>query len=143
MTVIAWDGKTLAADKRAVNAGLSRTVTKIRRMGKLLVGASGNASASAELFEWVKRGRKEKDFPKIQSKTDDNASLLVIDHGRILKYEVSPIPIIFEDKFFAMGSGRDYALAAMFLGKDAVYAVQIACLFDVDCGNGIDLLNLE
>ena len=38
MTVIAWDGHTLAADKRSVSGGgIARTVTKIQRHGDCLI----------------------------------------------------------------------------------------------------------
>jgi hypothetical protein len=43
----------------------------------------------------------------------------------------------------AFGSGRDYAEAAMFLGCDAKRAVEVACQFQTDCGNGIDTLRLK
>ena len=37
---------------------------------------------------------------------------------------------------------RDFALAAMHLGKSAREAVEVACALDVFCGNGIDTLEL-
>lgn len=40
----------------------------------------------------------------------------------------------------AIGTGRDYARAAMHLGRNAVEAVQVAILFDENCGNGVDTL---
>jgi hypothetical protein len=42
------------------------------------------------------------------------------------------------EAFCAMGSGRDFALAAMHLHKSAADAVLIASLFDVYCGNGFN-----
>jgi hypothetical protein len=42
MTVIVWDGKTLAADKQATQADLKRKVTKIHRLRGHLVGVSGD-----------------------------------------------------------------------------------------------------
>ena len=45
-----------------------------------------------------------------------------------------------EDQFAAWGSGRDFALTAMHLGKSAREAVEIACLFENGCGNGVDVL---
>jgi ATP-dependent protease HslVU (ClpYQ) peptidase subunit len=59
--------------------------------------------------------------------------------GSVMRYEGAwPIPI--EDRQFAMGSGRDYARAAMHLGCSAAEAVAVACEFDENCGNGIDTL---
>jgi ATP-dependent protease HslVU (ClpYQ) peptidase subunit len=143
MTVICWDGKTLAADKRSVNNGLIRKVTKIRRIGNLLCGASGEMWACQEAFEWIERGRKPEDYPKCQTDKDYYADLLVIDNGKILKYERSPYPLTIEDETFAMGSGRDFAISSMFYGGTAQEAVQFASLFDPGCGSGMDFLKVE
>lgn len=40
------------------------------------------------------------------------------------------------------GSGRDFAEAVLHLGHDARKAVEVACHFQTDCGNGIDSLDL-
>lgn len=143
MTVIAWDGKTLAADKRMVSAGLILTTTKIRRIGGLLVGAAGNISSTAELMAWVERGRNPVDWPASQKDKEDWAGLLVIEGRRILRYEQSPFPCELEDRVVATGSGRDFAIAAMHCGKTAREAVELACLLENGCGNGVDVLELS
>ena len=61
----------------------------------------------------------------------------------IRKWERSPYPLKFHDEQFAIGSGRDFALAAMYLGKTAAQAVEVACVFDSGCGNGVDAMALE
>lgn len=141
MTTIAFDGKTLAADRRALNSGLVRTTTKIKRFGNLLAGASGDLSATIEALEWVRTGRSPEDWPAIQ-RGEDYAALLVIDAGRILLYEKSPHPAEFNDSIFAIGSGRDFALAAMYLWKSAREAIEIASVFDCGTGNGVDVLEV-
>lgn len=138
MTVIAWDGHALAADKQATDCGLGRTVTKIHRIGDLLVSSCGNCSHGRALIDWVRKGRVIADFPKAGN--DGRATLLVIENGRVKSYEEGPHPIELEDTFYACGSGRDYAMAALALGKTAVEAVQLACRFDTDCGMGWDVL---
>ena len=143
MTVIAWDGKTLAADKRAVNCGLVRTVTKIKRIGKLLVGVSGNTAGMAEAFRWIEMGCPYDKYSDILKDRNDGPSIMVIDAGRIILYGTSPLPTEYEDKIFASGSGRDFALTAMHLGKTAREAVEVACLFENGCGNGVDELTLD
>jgi len=143
MTVIAWDGKTLAGDKRATCAGLIRTVTKILRVGPLLVAGSGDLDMVVAGFVWVEGGRKPEEFTAAMRDRDTSPDILVIEEGRVLKYERTPYPMLFEDKLFAMGSGRDYALAAMYLGCDARKAVEVASEFDAGCGNGVDTLTLE
>lgn len=54
MTVIAWDGQTLAADKRAVSGGgIARTVTKIMRHDDALLAITGDWDAGAEMRAWL------------------------------------------------------------------------------------------
>lgn len=142
VTVIAWDGKTLAADKRACNNGLARTTTKIHRVGDVLVAFSGDAAQGREMLAWVTAGRQVADFPASQRDENKWATLIVVDEHGLSVYEQTPYPIPFEDGYFASGSGRDFALAAMHCGKTAAEAVEVACFFQVDCGNGIDVLEL-
>ena len=47
-----------------------------------------------------------------------------------------------EGPFCAIGSGRDFALAAMALGHSAIEAVTVAGRFDTASGNGFDALPL-
>lgn len=152
MSIVAWDGKFLAADKRGTFQGLSRTVTKIFRVEPVLtrvrvdaafVGMCGNAAEGYDMIEWVRAGRIPDEFPVNQRDDKLWASCLVIERdGRVNLYERSPNPVCIEEKLIAIGSGRDFALAAMYLGKSAREAVEIACVFEQGCGNGVDVLEL-
>ncbi|MCK4121398.1 hypothetical protein HFK83_03310 [Ralstonia pseudosolanacearum] len=141
MTVIAWDGKTLAADKRATSVGLARTVTKIQRHGDVLLAMTGDWDVAVELREWLKAGAVPRDFP--EKAREDNASLIVIGRGGIAVYSTGPFPMPIEQEKVAFGSGRDFAEASMYLGCSAIEAVSVACHFQTDCGNGIDALTLD
>jgi ATP-dependent protease HslVU (ClpYQ) peptidase subunit len=144
MSVIAWDGKTLAADKRATFGGnLILTTTKIRRIGNMLVGYAGGADFGEQMVQWVADGADPADFPTGQRDKDDWAGVLVLRPGQpVARYERTPYPILFEDRCVAVGSGRDFAMAAMYLGCDAKRAVEVACALDVNCGNGVDVLTM-
>lgn len=144
MTVIAFDGKTLAADKQASFGGLLRTVTKIHRIGSLLVGGSGEVAFIGNMLEWIRNGRDPATFPASQRDKDDWQPIMVVEpDGCMLIYERSPHPVRWQDRFGAIGSGRDYAMAAMHLGRSAAEAVGVACALDAGCGNGIDTLELH
>lgn len=143
MTVLAWDGRTLAADKRMTVAGLAQRVTKIFRVRNNLVGISGTGALGLQMIEWFKGGADPNTFPPSQRTEDDWALLVVINAGGIFEYQRSPFPIQIESDVWASGAGRDYALAAMHCGKTAREAVEIACLFETSCGNGIDTLTLD
>jgi len=143
MTVIAWDGKTLAADKRGTCAYMRYSVTKIHRVPDGLVAFSGGGAHAGELLNWFHGSRNPDAYPRCDN--DSGAGTIHIDqHGKVRMYSsANPFPELIESPFFARGSGRDYAMAAMHLGCDARRAVEVACEFDIGCGNGIDTLTLE
>jgi len=143
MTCVAWDGKTLAADKRAVNSGMIFTVTKIFKVRGRLVAASGDFDRVNESVAWFAAGADPAKMPPYARDNSDFVAMLVIEKdGTILKYERSAVPFKIESPFYAIGSGRDYAMAAMHLGHSAMEAVEVACALDSGCGNGIDTLTL-
>jgi 20S proteasome alpha/beta subunit len=144
MTIICWDGKTLAADKRGSDGGCPRTITKIRRTrGGHLMGCSGSANRDAEIMAWYENGADPKGYPDSERDEQKCSVLLVIQPGPIVKYfNGTPYPVVFEDKYVCIGSGRDYAQAALHLGHSAVEAVGVAIALDINCGNGIDALTL-
>ena len=142
MTTIAWDGKSLAADKRVVICGLQRTTTKIHKVGAALVGCSGSGYQAAEMLAWARAGFKKNTFPESQRDDELAVEMLVILPTGIQVYGDTPYAVEYEDKHFAIGSGRDFALAAMFLGKSAQDAVLLAAEFDPGTGSGVDTLTL-
>lgn len=143
MTVIAWDGKTLAADKLSARGGTGYTITKIRRIDNLLVGASGGSDYCAQMLAWIEGGRDIAKFPADQNTKDDFACVVAVtDGGRVLTYDRTPYPVHIESMPFAIGCGRDCALGAMAAGATAAEAVEITGRFDINCGRGVDMLEL-
>lgn len=141
MTVIAFDGRTLAADRLADCNGARRTVTKIQRIDGALIGGAGNMGRVFAMVEWFRRGAVPADFPS--GAADNNwAVLLVVKDGRAVTYEQSPWPLEFKDRQIAIGSGRDFAMAAMHLGQDARGAVEVAIDLCPSCGGGVDVLEV-
>ena len=140
MTVIAWDGQTLAADKRAVSGGgIARPCTKIELFGNDLLAMTGSWDVAAEMREWYKEGANPATFPAEARK--DTSTLIVISPGGLIRtWAAGPYPMIVEATQCAWGSGRDFAEAAMHLGFDAKRAVEVASHFQSDCGNGVDTL---
>lgn len=143
MTVIAWDGKTLAADKMACAQGYGYTVTKVRRLrdGRL-AAFCGDGDSAMELLAWLEGSLNPATYPESQ-KTNDTSAVVIQPDGTVLSYGKTAFPQVIEDRIYAMGHGRDYALAAMHCGKTAREAVELVCRLDVYCGNGIDTLELQ
>lgn len=144
MTVIAYDGKTISADKRATNGGLCRTVTKLYRLTDGSVAAfAGGLANGTEMKAWLEAGADPEKFPESQKSKDDWNTFIHHKNGLLMVYETSPQPLLFEDRLFASGSGRDFALAAMHCGRSTAEAVEIASLFENGCGNGVDTLEIN
>lgn len=143
MTVIAWDGTTLAADKRMSFYGLTTPVTKIFRAADgSLLGFSGTAGHVGRYRAWFDAGAVPDAYPA-QDGEHTVKMMAVRPGGRIELYERSGYPMIVESPTFVLGSGQDYAAAAMYLGCDAVRAVDVAIALNSDCGNGVDTLTFS
>lgn len=144
MTVIAWDGLIMAGDKRTNFGGLHATTTKVHRLPDgSLAGCAGNTAQIAEMVHWLAQGADVGKIPASQRDAKECVSMLVVyPNGHLWQYENTPYPIRIENKFWAIGSGRDFAMAAMRLGRSALDAVALACELDMNCGNGIDALTL-
>lgn len=144
MTVIAFDGKTLAADKRCTVAGQILTTTKIFKVTGELLGLSGDSAHCAEALNWFRAGAEPSKYPQeLRSREKFINALLIKRNGEVWRFEDSPHPYQLFGNFFAIGSGSDFALAAMHLGKSAAEAVEVASALNSGCGNGVDMLTLE
>lgn len=142
MTVIAWDGRTLAADKMSCSVGFGYVVTKLHRLHDgSLAAFAGDGDHAMALLAWLNSKRDITEYPPAQ-KDNDTSAFVVTPDGRCWSYGKTPFPQQIEDRFYAMGHGRDFALAAMHLGKSAREAVEVACALDVFCGNGVDVMEL-
>lgn len=144
MTVIAWDGKTLAADKMSADEWTVRTVTKIRRVrgGMALCGSVGDADRGRALIHWFDKGGE---FPATLARADALVATLLVVHrdGTVEMYQREPHPIVLDSRPVALGSGADAAMAAMLCGRDAATAVRIASTVCRGVGCGVDTLSFE
>ncbi len=147
MTCIAWDGKTVAADKRATCSGVHFTTTKIRRVKvgdrvPEVLAWTGDQDAGELMAQWYANGADVSKWPECQKDPDGWCRLLVFSINGAWMYERLPVSVKIENTFCAWGCGRDFALAALHFGKSPREAVEVACLFETGCGNGIDVLEL-
>lgn len=145
MTTIAWDGKTLAADKRATGNLPIAIITKIFRLvyedHHYLIGAEGEINICNQLTNWARQGFKESMFSGADTTVTKARMLVIKDDYTIQVYgNNSYYPYAIQNTFYALGSGRGYAIGAMHCGKNAIEAVEIASLYDHHTGNGIDIL---
>ncbi len=142
MTTIAWDGRTLAADRQSSNDGCRMgQATKLRRMADgRLVAAAGAATRCTLYLTWLEDQSQPR--PPWQDDTETSVHALeVLLDGTVLRHEEHGAYAL-DAPHIALGSGAPYALAAMACGRDAADAVRIASQFDVWTGGEPDLLVL-
>lgn len=141
MTTVAFDGRTMAADTLATDAwGMKERVDdKILRGPNFLAGAAGQNGAIkrwwAQVCQLDLAHVLEYGYPDFDADRNDPAILLT--DGRHIWRHVTGGFFRVSRGFHAVGSGRDYALAAMHLGKSAAEAVAIAMEFDHGTGGNI------
>jgi len=136
VSTIAWDGHTLAADSQCTIGAMPCQTIKIRKLADgRLYGHTGNAEDGAAVFHWLETGGEK---PEVK----DFAALLVGINGQLSRLEDKLVAFPVNSPFHAAGSGRDYAIAAMHLGKTAREAVELACLYDIYTGGPITEITL-
>lgn len=136
MTTVAWDGKTVAADSLITYSNGScvpgERANKIRELpgGRLFAGA-GNTLEINMAYDWLAGGMKDPKPP-----VTDFCALIVSRNGATWINE-KLYPHVLTSRYFAIGSGEDYASTAMELGKTAAQAVAVAMKFDRNTGGQI------
>jgi hypothetical protein len=142
MTVIVWDGSTLATDC-AANDGVAQWHTdKAWYYGegedKLILSGAGPLQSIFAMREWFKKGALLNEFPSVQLSPQYCHFLVVsLDIG-LYRFEQGPIPINHYHNACAFGEGRDFAIGAMAMGADATQAVVVANRYSVHCGMGFE-----
>lgn len=141
MTCIAWDGKSIAADKLLISGEIASVGTKIKRLGSgVVVGWTGTHECGLALIRWLEG--IDKNWPTFQADKDRWTRLIVIERGKVSVFEQEPIPQPVEGEFDAWGSGREFSLGAMAMGATAKQAVEVANRFSITCGLGVDVIDL-
>lgn len=143
MTVIAYDGRYVAADRLITNDSGTRSISrKIEVWEKQVLATVGAADHGEALMIWFKDGKQPKAFPN-PDQGDKSSYLYVFGKDQpVMCFQTWPAPILFQQPLMAAGCASDIARTAMHLGRDAREAVKIACELNVFCGGGVDYVDL-
>ncbi len=138
MTTIAWDGKSMVADTRCTSSGMPYRVLKccVLPNGSLFGGA-GTMSAFESVRAWLSENAER------PSSLKDFTGMLIDGNRRIWLMDETTVRYEILQEFYAIGSGRDFAIAAMALGNTALAAVELAARFDVWTGPPFTELKLS
>lgn len=148
MTVIAWDGTTLAADREAGDSWIKcHSIIKIERSRGHLIGCAGPSTPAREIMAWFDAGALPLEFPASLRPLDSLTMLVITPDGGVTVYQNTPYPIRYvphaiTGNRYAIGSGKEAAMAVMLTGANASRAVELVSLVCSGCGNGVDTLTL-
>ena len=136
MTVICWDGTTLAADSSLTLAGVRFSCEKIERFPDgSLFGAAGDGDDGLRLADFLKKGGKGR-----KPKCDTVHALHILTDGRVHLYALSARPERITSPFAAIGTGSKFAMAIMWAGGDAAKACEAAIALDKSCSAPVQTL---
>jgi hypothetical protein len=138
MSVIAWNGEYIAADRRRENNYLSSDCCKLKIYGSLITGRVGDEDAGLILEKWYLDGADPEKWPACQRDKDRWARLIVVKaNGACVEYQREPIAIEVYGPFHAWGTGAEVAVGAMAMGASPMRAVEVANKHSTGCGNGV------
>lgn len=143
MSIVAWDGKTIAADRQGSAGDLRFRTSKIWTLNNGdIVAFTGAIENGMAVAQWYENGADTAAWPASQ-KGEDWSRLIVVSHGKVFVFEQLPIKQAVLDRMAAWGSGRDFALGAMAMGATAEQAVKIASRFASSCGLGVQAFRVR
>ena len=134
MSTVAYDGKSLAADKQCCATYKTRARKVFRLADGRLFGGAGVFEQVLAVRAWLNEGGEKPE------RLDDFAGILVDLNGTAYRLEERLIRDRILERCHAVGSGAPFAITAMALGKTAREAVRIAAGFDPRTGGGVDVL---
>lgn len=139
MSIVAWDGRTIAADRQMTAGNLILTTHKIRKLPNGdIVAWTGITENGLAVAEWYEKGADPALWPASQKGEDWSRLIVVPKRGRPFTYEQLPVKQIVHDRRAAWGSGGHFAIGAMEMGASSVQAVKVASKFCNGCGQGVD-----
>jgi hypothetical protein len=137
MTTIAAKASTgeIAADSMVSGDDSFYLVEKLRKGQESIYGGCGDWDKLLKFYNSLESGGD------LDSDTD--VTVLELRSDGIWIYESTIIPAKIKNDFWAIGTGANFAIAAMHLGLTPAEAVKLACLYDTSSHEPIDVMSLS
>jgi len=137
MTTIAARASTgeIAADSMVSGDDSFYLVEKLRKGQESIYGGCGDWDKLLKFYNSLESGGD------LDSDTD--VTVLELRSDGIWIYESTIIPAKIKNDFWAIGTGANFAIAAMHLGLTPAEAVKLACLYDTSSHEPIDVMTLS
>lgn len=152
MTTCCFDGKTMAVDSMQNLGGMRRWVDKLRRIdrNRFVVTGAGDAFRINLLAKWTEQMLTSiftvdtltpwPDYPG--EKDSPNGLMIEVSTGKCWNLDGSLwMPVT--EPYFAIGSGRDYAMGAMAMEASAIEAINVAAKHDAYTGGEVRWVDVQ
>jgi len=140
MTVIVWDGETLATDGAATDGACQWETEKAwyahNAFGQYIISGAGPLQTILQMRQWYISGAHPDEFPEAQT-TLAFCQFVVVNSDGLRRWEQGAIPIEHQRLKCAFGEGKEFAYGAMAMGATAAQAVEVANKFSPHCGLGV------
>lgn len=136
MTTIVCDRFQISSDSFLTDDCTTTQVRKLFKFKEGVVGVAGGYEECHNFIKWMKNGRKDIP-PKMK-----NVTAIALTKSGILVFDSSIKPYRVDDKFYAIGSGAQAALAIMHYGGSTKDAVRMASKVDPHSGGRIKTMKL-
>ena len=149
MTVIAWDGKTLATDRMA-NDGSQKWesskawYSKRYKEDECIITGTGLLAHIIQMKAWYIQGGDVDSFRDLPCNrvAYSTSQLIVVRREGLYVFE-GHHPVLRKEEFCAFGDGKEIAMGALAMGATAKQAVLICNDFSLHCGKGVELFSLQ
>lgn len=112
--------------------------TKVFRARGHLIGFAGSLSDIRPLVEWYRKRPEKRGEPP----PTDDTEMLILEPGKLSSWTRSDGFCDLDGETFAIGAGKQIALAALEMGADARKAAQLAVKYSAKCAGRIVVRNL-
>lgn len=142
MSVLVFDGISLAADSFANNGTTAFPYEKIWKAHGRLFGVIGPLNEASALRQWADTNLDPCEYPHLLL-VNSKAQLIAVSKEKgLLRYKNSANPYLHGLSKLAIGEGADIAYGAMEHGATAEQAVAAAIKYSIHCNGTPEVLHL-
>ncbi len=147
MTTIAWDGRTLAADKGSWSNGLHQPARKVFQITapdrrRFLVAFAGDAAFCTQVLWWM-QGKSGHPGACLPEDANRDCAVVIDEKRRIWRLNSRLLWYRLEGKVHANGAGQEVALGALMAGADAIRAIRITMAVSDYAARGVDWVRFK
>ena len=130
--------KQIAADSKCSTDRVHFQIGKLKELSDgSIFGAAGDQGLILKLYKFLYEGGE-------QLEAEAELDVLQLTHSGLCLFDTRTAQFYqIRSKFYAIGSGAEFALAAMSLGATPLQAIECAAKFDPDTGHPIDVMTLK